>query len=175
MASVPIPHQFAVGEAVTSANINTYYNGISFLESPPVARVYATTTQSINTSTITAINFGGTLVDTYGGHSNTTNNSRYTFQVAGIYLLVGTVSWQANGTGIRASQFQINGVGLNGGQTTLAGIAGSNVEVPATSVVVAVNLNDYVELYATQTSGGSLSTQASGGDASSMSITWLHL
>lgn len=175
MATVPVPHQFAVGEVVTADNINTYYSGISFLESPPVARIYATTTQSIGTGSPTAINFGGTIIDTYGGHSNVTNNTRYTFQVAGIYLISATVAWNANGTGIRASQIQINGTNIPGGQTTMGAVAGTNLEVPATTVIVSVNVNDYAELYGTQTSGGSLSTVASGGDASSMSIAWLHL
>ena len=174
MATVPVPHQFAVGEVATADNINTYFSGISFLENVPVCRVYASSTQSIGTSAITAINFQATQIDTYNGHSNSVNNSRYTFQVAGIYLVSGVVSWQANGSGIRASQIQVNASPFPGGQITQAPIAGSNVEVPSTTLIVPANVGDFVELYATQTSGGSLSTQASGGDASSMTILWVH-
>lgn len=177
MATVPVPHQFAVGEQATSTNINTYYSGIQFLENPPVCQLYQATFQTIGTGSPTAITFDGSVTDTYNGHSNVTNNSRYTFQVAGTYLLAGSSAWSGNATGVRGSEFVINGTTtVPGSQIILAAIpsAGNNTNVPATTCLVKVNVNDYVELYGVQTSGGNLATQTGSGNASTMMVYWVH-
>lgn len=177
MASVPVPHQFAVGEGATADNINTYYSCLSYLESPPVASLYQVNTQSVGNGSATPISLDGSLIDTYSGHSVSTNNSRYTFQVAGIYLITGGTAWSPNTAGVRAASFRLNGTSLLIGSQAILGTitsVGNNTNVPAVSVLTQANVGDYVELLGTQTSGGSLSTQTGGSNTSTMSIVWLH-
>ncbi len=177
MASVPTPHQFAVGEVATADNINTYYSGISFLENPPVASLFQITPQSVTGSGETPISLDGSLLDTYGGHSTVTNNTRYTFQVAGIYLIGGGVAWSANATGVRAASLRLNGSSdLRGSQAILPTITvgGINTNVPTVTVMSQVSVGDYVELMGTQTSGGTLATQTGGNNTSTLFVQWIH-
>lgn len=178
MASVPTPHQFAVGEVVTADNINTYFTAISYLENPPIASLFQSVAQNVLTSgSATPITFDGSLIDTYNGHSISVNNTRYTFQVAGIYLCAGSSAWVPNATGVRTSSFRLNGTtALIGSQITTQAITtgGVNTNVPATTVVTQANVGDYIELLGTQTSGGALSTQVGGNNTSTMTIVWLH-
>lgn len=177
MASVPTPHQFAVGELVTADSINTYYSAISYLENPPIASLYQITSQSVANGAAVPINLDGSLIDTYGGHSVSVNNSRYTFQVAGVYLIAGGTAWASNATGIRAAAFQLNGTTvLNGSQAIVPTITsvGNNTNLPAVTVLTQANVGDYIQLLGTQTSGGSLSTQTGGGNTSTLTITWIH-
>jgi len=177
MASVPVPHQFVVGEVVTADNINTFYSGISFLENPPIASLYQINPQSVGSGSATPIVLDGSLIDTYNGHSTVTNNTRYTFQVAGTYLIGSSTAWQPNATGARAATLRLNGSSLLIGSqiilpTNTAG--GVNTNVPATTVMTQVSVNDYVELLGTQTSGGSLSTQNGSNNTSTMFVMWIH-
>lgn len=177
MASVPTPHQFAVGEVATADNINTYFSGISFLENPPIASLYQINSQSPGTGSATPISLDGSLSDTYNGHSTVTNNTRYTFQVAGYYMIAGSVAWTPNATGVRAASFRLNGSsGLIGSQVILPTItvAATNTNVPASTVITVASVGDYVEMLGTQTSGGNLATNTGGINTSQMIIVWLH-
>lgn len=176
MASVPVPHQFAVGEVVTADNINTFYSGISFLENPPIASLYQINPQSIGNNSPTAVVLDGSLIDTYNGHSTVTNNTRYTFQVAGTYLIGGSVAWQSNATGVRGATLRLNGSSLLiGSQIILtANGGGVNTNIPTTTVMTQVSVNDYVELLGTQTSGGALSTQNGSNNTSTLFVMWIH-
>ena len=177
MASVPTPHQFAVGEVATADNINTYYSGISYLENPPIASLYQINSQNINNNSPTAITLDGSLIDTYGGHSTVTNNTRYTFQVAGVYLIGGSVAWSPNASGVRAGSLLLNGVSpLIGSQIIIPTITigGVNTNVPTTSVMTQASVGDYVELLGTQTSGGILGTNTGTNNTSTMFVMWIH-
>jgi hypothetical protein len=67
---------------------------VRFFNNPPIARL----TSEASTQTIpgggvfTSIQFPTETVDTYGGHDNVTNNTRYTCQRAGLYLISGYAS-----------------------------------------------------------------------------------
>lgn len=177
MATVPLPHQFAVGEAATSTNINTYYSAISFLENPPIATMYQANPQTIASGGEVAIALDSTSFDSYNGHSNVTNNTRYTFQVAGMYLVAGLVAWSPNATGIRAASLRLNGTtDVIASQVILQTVStgGINCNVPTRTAVIQVNVNDYVELMGTQTSGGNLATQTGSPNQCGLSVCWLH-
>jgi hypothetical protein len=92
MASVPLPHQFAVGEEVTSTNINTYYSGISFLQNPPSFKLVKTSTQSITSGSFQAASWDLASIDTYGGWTAGLP-TRYTVQCPGTYWISGNIGW----------------------------------------------------------------------------------
>ena len=84
MATIPNPRTWGATEAVTAAKLNTdVRDGYNFLLATPRAVMRKTANQSIPNATLTAVTWDLEDVDTDGGHSNVTNNSRYTAQTAG--------------------------------------------------------------------------------------------
>lgn len=159
---VPIPRTFTVSEVENAAFLNSVRDALSFLLNKPQAQLYQSASQSIASGAFTAITFDQTLVDTYGGHSNTTNNSRYTAQVAGWYSVSGGIGYLTNATGARGAVIYKNGAALT--QATGSITAASSVlhVAMAGEFLIQLAVGDYVELYAFQSSGGALSTAGSG-------------
>lgn len=173
--AVPIPYQWQVGDIGSASLLNAQlYNGLTFLLNPPVFFGYQNTVQSLGTSD-TAVSIDQTVFDTYSGHSNTTNNSRYVGPVPGYYLVSGCVAFSANTTGARQAKVKKNGANIQGGSAQV-GASGSGLTT-VTSPVVYVYLNgttDYVEIYAWQSSGSALNSSINPDQACSMSVRWVH-
>lgn len=173
MANLPIPNPrtAVAGEFETAAFMNMFRDAINFLVNKPRAALYQATAQSVANGTWTATTFDSTLLDTYGGHSNSTNNSRYTAQVAGWYSLRCGGGW-VTGTagGGRGASIYKNGSFYTAG----AAVVGSTNVIASTPVSKDVYLavGDYVELFVWQNSGGALNTAGSGQYASWMDIAW---
>lgn len=149
----------------------------NFLLNPPQFSIYQGVAQTFTTAAFTAVTFDSSLVDTYGGHSNSTNNSRYTAQVAGTYLISGGSGWAATSTtGGRGGAFYKNGLVQIGNNTVVnANTTASSLSVaPMAAVLVQLNVGDYVELWAYQASGGNLASPAGGQFCSYMYGWWMH-
>ena len=169
---VPSPRTFTVSETETGGYLNTVRDALNFLLNRPVAVITQTTAQS--NSTASAITFNATTVDTYGGHSNSTNNSRYTAQVAGWYWVRGNVLFVSNVTGNRSCQLYKNGTALT---TSFVVYPAASTNYAAmgfeTSTLVFLNAGDYVELFASQDSGGALNTYVATG-SSNLQLWFMH-
>lgn len=174
---VPNPRTYTAGEFVTAGELNAIRDAINFLANVPMAILYQTTAQSVLNGTFSAVALDTTTVDTYSGHSNATNNTRYTAQVPGTYGLPGQAAFSANGTGVRAATFYKNGSQIEGATIAVAQAvttSGSNSIVTCWAEVF-LNVGDYVELMAYQTSGVGLNTASGGaGQRSGMSPFWMH-
>lgn len=115
MATVPSPRTWGSTEAATNTKFNVdIRDSFEFINRPPRARLRKTVDQSCNTGIVSTITWDSEEYDTDGGHSNVTNNSRYTSQTAGWYYLscsfvFALVSNELNGT--REVCFQKNGNG----------------------------------------------------------------
>lgn len=159
---VPNPRTFVAGEFETASYFNALRDAINFLTNRPTAMVYQTAAQSLANGAFTAITMDSTILDTYGQHSNTTNNSRFTCQLAGWYSVSGGVSYLTNTTGSRGALIYKNGAALT--QATGGIVAASNaLHVAMTGeFLIQLAVGDYVELYGWQNSGGALSTAGSG-------------
>lgn len=174
MANLPVPNPrtAVAGEFETAAFMNMFRDAINFLANPPEATVYQAVAQSFTSGAGAALTFDSTITDTYGGHSNTTNNSRYAAQVAGTYLLLGTVAWTNTSGGNRNLTFNKNGspVVQFGG----AYPAASSLVFPQVSAWAMVPLlaGDYIEAIAYQDCGSTISTHANG---SSLGVLWIHV
>lgn len=178
MANLPVPNPrtAVAGEFETAAFMNMFRDAINFLANPPMATLYQTAaTASVNAVWI-ALGMDTTTVDTYGGHSNTTNNSRYTAIVAGTYEICGTVAWPANSVGARGVRIMKNGSTVITGAATFTGTTNGDVYAIATPTYqVAMQVGDYLEVWGFQSSGGALSTSVAAADIrSSMNIRWVH-
>jgi len=141
---------------------------------PPRARLRQTTLHALTNAAFTSIQFQSEDYDTVSGHDNVTNNSRYTCQVAGLYVFTGKVAFAANATGQRAMQWALNGTAVSGSQDSWPAVAAVERQFVATTYEAVLAVNDYVELQAFQDSGGSLNTSvATAGTQSLMTARWV--
>lgn len=145
----------------------------SFLDNEPTAYLFQNAAQSIpNTSSFTnVVTFQTEAEDNWQGHSNVTNPSRYTAQVAGVYLINGQITY-TNTTGllVRALAIQKNGA-LYLGTECYNQSYSNNFTSVNTCAVVRLNVGDYVELNTWQNSGAALNTVAAG---TAMNVAYLH-
>jgi hypothetical protein len=117
------------------------------------ASVYRAGTQSIPNATWTAISHTNALWDDQpagNNHWSASSPTRLTVRVAGTYEIVGNAEFASNATGARSLGIKVNGVFL-AVQATPASL--SQVTV---STQWKCSVGDYIELFAYQTSGGSL-------------------
>ena len=113
--------------------------------------------QSIADNTNTALEFNSERSDTDTIHDNAVNNSRLTCKTAGAYLIGGNFAFAASATGMRQISILLNGT------TTIAVQrvpAISTDTMLSLSTVYGLAVNDYVQLFAYQNSGGALSVNA---------------
>ena len=132
------------------------------------ARAFDASSQSIANNSVTIIELDSETFDTDTIHDNSTNNSRLTAKTAGVYVIIGQVIFATNGTGRRLLRIQYNG------STVIAGQEWDVNQNDETSMVVStiykLDANDYVEMYAFQSSGGALSTTRTAEQGSELSM-----
>jgi hypothetical protein len=169
--TVPVSSNQSPGNFVTGALWNAGPAASNtFLTGAPMAVIFQTTVQTLATGTQAAITFDSTSVDTDSQHSNVTNNSRFTCQVAGWYLLLGTVQFNNIAGGNRACWFAKNGTTSNQFQGAL-GASGVNVFTAISCVgMIHLNVGDYIELDGFQDQGGNVATHTLG---SSLCALWI--
>lgn len=149
MATVPNPRTWTVGELLTASKLNTdLRDGMNFLLSPPRTLLHKTASQSVNNTTWTVLTWNSEQYDNDGGHSNSTNNSRYTAQTAGWFTFTANILWASSGE--RGARFLKNGSGNPFGEAVINGYA---VHITGWTLL---SVNDYVEVMGYQNSGGSL-------------------
>lgn len=179
--TVVVPHAWTAGDDATSTSLQTSTDALRQLQGYAPASgaldyavLLQIVTQSLNTSTWTAITFTSEGVDSASGHSTSTNTSRYTAVHTGWYQVNAGVSFALNATGSRAIRFAVNGTAVQGRHIS-----------PATAATVASDLSlskrifltagDYLEIQGWQNSGGALSTAYTSPEQGSfMDLKWEH-
>lgn len=172
--AVPSPRTWVVGEYETAAFFNANVRDMgNFLLNAPIALLYTSGAPSFSSGTFQAMGLDGTSWDTYGGHSNSTNNTRYTAQVAGFYMAFSTASWGPNATGNRGVALYKNGAafGSPSSQTIVPSTNATNNVIIQAAGMTQLNVGDYVETFVYQGSGSSLACAAG---QSGMAIMWIH-
>lgn len=174
--AVPITRTFTPGETEVGSYLNAGVRDLgNFLLNPPIAQLTQGTVQSIPNGAATAVAFDSTVNDSYGGHSNVTNNSRYTAQVTGWYLVIGVVAFAVNATGTRTARLRKNGSDIVYFDVwAQANTQASQPSATATAGILQLNAGDYVELAAYQTSTAALNTITSGPQPG-MAVYWAHV
>lgn len=122
------------------------------------ARVYHSLDQLIPTATTTVLSFNSERYDTDNIHSTVANNSRLTCKTAGKYIIVANVRWASGTASARAVYIKLNG-------TTWIGmvqmrLAATDIMFMITDTIYNLAVNDYVEVYVEQYTGGNLNVQA---------------
>lgn len=174
--TVPVTTQPAAGTSYITAALWTAGPKAlgDFTLNPPIAYVYQTTTQSIPNSAWTSVAMDASRVDTDNGHSNVTNNSRYTCQIAGIYRIKGHVVFNSNITGGRSGRIAKNGTVIQGSESYESQAVATFGQSAYAETVISLAFGDYVELQAFQSSGGALGTVTNSEVASSLNVQWEH-
>ena len=173
---VPALPSWNVADEPTAAMLNTRIRDeINALKTLPFAVLRKTSAQGTSSGIHTAVQWNSEDVDTDGGHSNVTNNTRYTAQVAGWYYLIATVLWAGNANGRRDIYFRKNGDATRryawstNTPTSLA--AGADIGVTI-SAHMHLDVGDYVEVVTMQNCGATLNLLASNQD-SRFQIQWV--
>ena len=171
MATIPTIPTEAPGNFWTSALWNAnILGGLNYLFSPVRFKAYSSTTQSIATGTTpVSLTLDTEIVDSDGGHSTTTNTSRYVAQTAGLYFVTGTVTFATNATNTRTLQVLVNGAAVFGAGVQAAPAPNRGATV-TTATLVQLNVGDYVEIAAWQDSGGALLTTNSTANTTTMCL-----
>lgn len=121
-------------------------------------RVSNSVGQALTTGVAAAVTFDTEGFDTDAMHDPATNPTRLTAKTAGLYLVFGYVNFGANAVGIRQAYIRKNGAGVEAAININAAAAGTT-QAPVSALVL-MAANDYVELVASQTSGGNLNALA---------------
>lgn len=150
--------------SVSAARMNNLEDGVAVAQRQPAVRAYHNANQSITNATDTALALNSERFDTAGGsadtqHDVTTNNSRLTCRYAGKYLITGCAQFAGNATGDRYLWVKLNAA-TKLVQSHATADATENTLVVTTLYDLAVN--DYVELFVHQSSGGALNVSAAG-------------
>lgn len=176
MATVPATHTFSDGIALSSEQNAYVRDPLLFLFSRPAAELRQSVAQSIPNTTWTSITFDVEDLDSdpagTGGHSTSSNTSRYVALYAGWYRVGGGVEFAVNATGQRGAAWAVNGTLVSANRTFISATAAVGMGVPARTKLVFLNVGDYVELQAYQNSGGALNTFVTAEAAPGMSVVW---
>jgi hypothetical protein len=125
---------------------------------PAACRVRKSGTQSIPHDSATALTFDVEDFDTDTMHDNAVNQSRITINTAGIYIISGLVGFaSAAGGGVREASIRKNGASTYLSLAKYTALISTENFVQV-EVIANLAVNDYVELYAYQTSGGAINT-----------------
>lgn len=167
------PPNFAAGAVLTEADLDTLSADIAFLADPPSVRVRAVASQSVGSGNTTTITWEVEDYDNYLMHSTTTNTSRLTVPVDGLYDIKVGLDIQANAGGYRNLDILENGAVLIASMT-VAPANGDNTRLvlPVEGRFVAGN---YVEARFTQNSGATLTVHDGIHTRSFFSARWVGL
>lgn len=137
----------------------------------PACRAYRSTNQTIASLTDTALTFDANAYDNGSLHSTSSNTSRITIAVAGLYHFQFWAQWATNNAGSRWCYFRPNGSGSFGYCSfPFRANGGHGMNIGADYYM---NVGDYVEVVVGQDTGGNLDIQGSSPTTPSFSATKL--
>jgi hypothetical protein len=150
------PRTWTAGETVTASVMNTHVrDNLDYLKGVVQGtRVRRSSTYSMATGT-TDIPIPWTAEDFDDGnwHDNSTNNTRITVSEAGLYLIIGQLTWVTNGTGYRVVGIRLDGSTIL--SRTQSAPAGTYTSIHTTTIHKA-SAGAYYEVVGVQNSGGAL-------------------
>jgi len=135
---------------------------VTTLTAPHACAVVRASSQSINNTTSTQINFlaGATVVVDTDGMFDTSSPAKLTVKHQGLYLLGAHVTWANNGTGRRDLYIDVNSSSIVADRRDTATGLGTAQSV---STMVSLDVGDVIEMTVYQDSGGALDATTVGG------------
>lgn len=181
---VPVPRTWVNGEFETDAilnGINGIRDAMRFLLDPPLCVCRQTVSQSLVNNAYTAITFTtedydneatASYLSGTGMHDPAVNNSRFTCQTPGRYMLTGGVSF-VSGTGRRGIQWTVNAVSVPASQMIQASGTTSGQDMLARTMFVSLAAGDFVEMRAFQDSGAAMALGVVSPGQSNAAVRWM--
>lgn len=176
MGTVPVVPVFQAGTVVAGAtgtnNMQALCTALTWcLTGRPLARLQQAVAQTFTTATYTAVTWDTKIVDRDTGWSSG-SNTRYTAQTPGIYLVSANIAWASNSSNLRAQYFQVT-TGSNNPYGAAVTIPFGFASLPAAGNSGTVSqaltpylyVNDYLQVFAYQNSGGNLNSFVTGIEA----------
>jgi hypothetical protein len=169
--TVPTMSSQSPGNPVTSSLWNTQVVALGGWAVRPVIFSYwqNSTAQSLPNNAATPIQWDTRGADSDNGFASA-NPSRFTAAILGWYAISGTAVFAANTTGARTAQIAVNGAAIPFGLGQAAAAASVRTAISA-EIIYPLSVGDYVELWATQTSGAALNTA----QGSCLNVNWLSI
>lgn len=165
MGSWPALTNVSVGAKLPASQWNSDVDtSIAFLESTPRTQVKNSAAVSTTSGTPLLLTADTETYDTDTMHSLVSNTSRVVANTPGLYDVKVVVTFAANATGYRAVDLRKNAAGASGGGTDIVQVNIASFQAVASTVVafgfeVQLAVNDYLEIFAVQNSGGALNAQ----------------
>ena len=184
--TIPAPVFQTAGSVVPSAAWNAGPKAMGdFYLSPPIFRGRQSVAQSIPSNQYTPLQFNVNDVDTEGGHSTVTNNTRYVCQVAGWYWAEGYAAWSNLGAGAgcaSATVWCMFSLNANGGSTpqTVYSLQTrifhntNDFTAVGASGMLQMAVGDALELYCIQGSAAAANTAPNIDLCPVMNLVWVH-
>lgn len=175
MTAVPTTLTAVAGAVLTASQWNANNRDVeNWLLAPALLQIRATSTQALANNTQTAILFDTEDVDSTGMHSTSSNTSRATAVYPGWYQFNGGIPIASNATGRRGYRFNSNGSAVIPGSAVMTPpVNGNPTQIPGRTILIFMNVGDYIEAQGYQDSGGSLNTTATAPDQPSMTARWV--
>lgn len=122
----------------------------------PYVQVQRVTTQSISNTTDTAVLPAVKVADPWGMWEGVVHPERITAVVPGLYIVTGTVHYDASNAGYRQLWFSVNGAALTPGTSIQAvTVAATETRLQHVSQML-LAVGDYVTMITRQSAGGGL-------------------
>lgn len=180
--TVPSPAFEASGNTVASALWNSGPKAMGdFYLSPPMFRGHQSVAQAVATNTYVAMKIDVTDIDTDNGHSNVTNNTRYTCQVAGWYYVEGFVAL-TNTAGAQDVLRTFMSLNASGGLPNQVFSLDQQLVKPANdyaavygSGMLKMAVGDYLEIYGIHGAGTTINTAPNVDLCPAMNVVWMHI
>lgn len=170
-------------DAMSTTNLHAYLRDpFRFLMRKPTAELRRTTAQSIPFNTWTSMLWTVEDIDDdpdgVGGHSTSSNTSRYTARYPGWYLCVGGVMFDPDTTTRRGIRWSKNGSPVDASENFSPPTSVFEMGIIARPRLIFLAIGDYVELQAWQnrTAGTALNVTAANGEVQpNMGVSWQRL
>jgi hypothetical protein len=149
---------------VSAARMGVLEEGILDVSQAPAVHVFHNAAQATTSGVTLVLAFNSERYDQAGGvastqHDTVTNNSRLTALYAGIYMIVCNVEWAASAASDRTLTIRLNAA------TNIAvdtATPNANTFRQQVAIIYSLAVNDFVEVNATQTTGGALNINSTG-------------
>ncbi len=158
-----IPHSFAPGEVISSAQVNENFTAVEAavtaleaqLATVPAGSVVRTSNLLVNSNAATWVPFDFLQFGT-SEMRDEVEPTRLVVPADGIYLASARVAWEANSDGRRSLSVSQNGVHRMSDDRSAAGVSSNSV-----SGLLRLNAEDYLEVRVYQDSGVALNLHGS--------------
>ena len=171
------PFTAVAGTAWKAADWNTYgRDNIAWIATDsPACRAYNNAALATATGTELALTLNSERFDNASVHSTSSNTSRFTVPsgAGGKYVVTGSITWAPSAGGTyRACALRVNGA-TRLAQTNQAPSASHGSDATVTAVY-SLAAADYVEMTATQDSGGALNVNVQANYSPEASVFWFR-